>query len=228
MLNKNKFYGSFIVILFSILTANAQTDITYRSMVTTADISASVDNNLAIGMIPGNGGVTSMGSATYQIPIDIPTGGNDMMPSLSLNYNSLTPNGQLGIGWNLSGISAITYTEKNSFFDGTLEGVNLRGGSPFMLDGNRLVGISGTYGTNNAVYAKENQDFSVITSKSNSTGCTNCPAYFEVKTQNGWLLEYGKTTDAKDLHTNGSDIITWYISKISDNNGNYIDYIYDY
>ncbi len=222
----NQLILSIVCLLVSTLSMYAQTNISYRPMITNADISASIDNNLAVGKIPGGGGVTFMGSASYQIPIELPGGTNGMVPTLSLDYNSLTPNGLLGSGWSLNGISAITYTEKNNFFDGAPAGINLRNGSPFLLDGSRLVGLTGTYGTNNATYAKENHDFSVISSKSNTTGCTNCPAYFEVKTQNGLLIEYGKTADSKDLHSNGIDVTAWYINKISDNNSNYIEYVY--
>ena len=62
-----------------------------------------------VGTINGQESVSSSGAAIYNIPIDVPPGINGMVPHLNLTYNSQSSNGTLGIGWNLAGLSMISY-----------------------------------------------------------------------------------------------------------------------
>jgi hypothetical protein len=47
-----------------------------------------------------------------------------MQPKLSINYNSNVGNGQLGVGFSLSGLSAIHRCAKTIVTDGIKGGVN--------------------------------------------------------------------------------------------------------
>lgn len=47
------------------------------------------------------------GSYAENLPIVIPNGRGGVQPSLSLNYNSNSPNGVAGVGWSIHGLPAI-------------------------------------------------------------------------------------------------------------------------
>jgi len=76
-----------------------------------------INTNLPVGAIEGRASVSPNGNANYSIPIILPPGTNGMMPTLAIQYNSAVPNGILGRGWSLSGVSAISRTSKDIYHD---------------------------------------------------------------------------------------------------------------
>jgi hypothetical protein len=222
-------------VLLNILTimvyvcTQAQT-VSYQPLYNQATFDAkTIDQSKSIGVVAGSHGVNLGGNATYTIPIHIPMGINGMQPSVSINYNSGAGNGLLGYGWALSATSSITYDRKNLYHDGVLEPAYINAGSPFVLDGQRLIPISGSNGANGTEYRTEQESFSRIKSYGSSGGCSTCPNYFIVEQKDGIVIEYGtleSTNITKLKNTNGTLPIIWYLSKVKDLYGNYIEYKY--
>src|SRR5262249_36502506 len=63
------------------------------------------------------------GSASYSIPIVVAPGRAGMQPALSINYSSRGGNGEMGMGWSLSGLSAIHRCPATLDQDGYVSGV---------------------------------------------------------------------------------------------------------
>ena len=61
-------------------------------------------------------------------------------------YNSQSGSGLLGMGWNISGLSAITRVGKNKNFDDETSPLSFSSDDRYVLDGTRLLLKSGVYG----------------------------------------------------------------------------------
>ena len=73
------------------------------------------NTNLPVGAIPATDMVTSLGAASYTIPIEVVPGTQGVQPNLAIVYNSMCDYGILGPKIDLSGISVISRTGKNQF-----------------------------------------------------------------------------------------------------------------
>lgn len=178
--------------------------------------------------IPGDYGVSSSGAATYTIPIQVPPGLAGIEPKLALNYNSQAGNGQLGVGWNLSGLSAITRCPQTSAQDGSRVGVKFATTDRFCLDGKRLMMVSGTYGAAGSTYQTEIESFVQVTAVGavTGTGATG-PVSFTVKTKDGLTMQYGATTDSQiPVSSTLNTVRVWALNQISDVKGNYLNVVY--
>jgi len=188
------------------------------------DLSSRVlDFSKQIGYIPGSFSVGNSGDANYSIPIPLPIGTNGMTPQLLIGYNSNTGDGNMGFGFNLSSGSAITLVPKNIYSDGQVRSIELDGNDPMMLDGNRLILYSGTYGTPGSEYRTEAETYNRIL----AYGSGNQIEYFEVQTKDGKVLSYGNTQNSQ-LIPNGSTNkpIAWMLTHVEDALGYSIDYEY--
>lgn len=185
-----------------------------------------LDFDLPVGSTAGMASVSLTGAANYTIPIFCPPGTAGLQPSLSLAYSSQAGNGIAGYGWNLTGLSAITRTGLTIYHDERVEGIDFDD-DRFALDGQRLIKSfkSEQYGADGTRYFTEIFNGSRIISHG-SIG--NGPAWFEVIGKDGSIVEYGKTDNSR-LTSQRPDqtTITWYINRITDPNGNYIQFIYD-
>ena len=154
---------------------------------------------MPFGTTPGAAGVSPTGAATYQIPIHIPPGTAGIQPNISLVYNSQAGNGILGWGWNLKGLSAITRVPQTIYHDEQIGGIKLDDDDRFALDGNKLIMTNGVdYGDDLAEYHTTIETFSLVTSYGDIGGG---PDWFEVKTKNGLIMEFGKTSNNTSIQS---------------------------
>lgn len=183
------------------------------------------EGNGVVGAIPATVDISALGGATYTIPIQVPEGINGMQPNLSIVYNSQSGNGLLGWGWNLGGISAITREGPKMFHDFATLPVDFEH-DRFALDGQRLMAISGKYGCDQTEYKTEVDGLNKIVSHHDANETTNGPAWFEVRTAEGLIMEYGRTWDSRICLQQSNDVCIWLLNKVKDRNDNYIEYHY--
>jgi hypothetical protein len=177
------------------------------------------NTNLPVGVTAGVADVSATGAATYTIPIFVSPGINSMEPQIALNYNSQNGNGILGIGWSLSGFSAISLAPNAVYNDGYFEAIKFGGAhnrysERYALDGNRLVELS----SNN--FRTEIESFQKIDKSGSGTNIK-----FTLHNKNGITTFYGQTPNSR-IMLDSNNILSWLIDKIEDPNGNYITYEY--
>ncbi len=97
------------------------------------------ETEYAVGQIPYQENVTPYGGRMYNVPIMI-TPLAKFSPQISLQYNSQTGNGLAGYGWNIGGLSSITMTNKNLYYNGKVAPANINDADAvYSLDGIPLV-----------------------------------------------------------------------------------------
>lgn len=181
-------------------------------------------NTGMVGAIGGTLNISALGGAVYSIPIMMPQGIGGMTPNIAATYNNQTGNGLLGWGWNLSGLSSIVRTGQTLYHDNNETAVNFVD-DRYLLDGNRLMLCSGTYGGNNSIYKTEIDEMSKIVAYSEGY---NGPSSFVVYKKDGTIWEYGSTDDSRIEPQNRNDVVlTWLVNKISDRDGNSIVFHYN-
>lgn len=181
-------------------------------------------NDGVVGAIEGTVNVGKLGAAVYSIPLQLPEGLGGIMPQLSICYNSQARNGLLGWAWELAGISAITRTGRNLYYDGVI-GPEDYETDRFLLDGQRLMLVGGgTYGCHGATYHTEEDRMSNIKSYNESN--YHGPSYFVERTSDGKTIFYGSSTDSKALVNFNHDVNIWLIKKVADPYGNVMEYHY--
>ena len=171
------------------------------------------------GSTAGDLSVSLAGAANYSIPIAVPPGIQDVVPTLGLQYTSQGANGLAGWGWNVSGLSTISRLPATKYYDQKHKGINFKD-DRFALDGQRLLLTSGTYGAHGSVYQTESySNIKVIAYGSSPYGSTYGPSYFIVYYPNGASAWYGNSGNSRSK-------LEWAIFRWQDPQGNYMDYQY--
>ena len=149
----------------------------------------------AVGVTRGAPSVSSAGTAVYEIPLTLPPGTNGLTPRLSLRYSHTQGSGLFGVGWSLTGLSAIVRCNKTYAQDaGVPSAATLAVSDGYCLDGNRLRLTGGTYGTAGSTYQTEIETFSRVLAQGVAG---NGPASWEVRGKDGLIYEYGNSADSR-------------------------------
>ncbi|NLI23527.1 MAG: hypothetical protein GX419_02315 [Bacteroidales bacterium] len=183
----------------------------------------SLNTSYLVGSTNGTINVNAMGGASYTVPLDLPPGVNGLAPQLSLVYSSGSGSGLAGYGWQLGGISVISRCGRNFYNDGTLSDIELNYNDRYTMDGQRLITTSGDYGRENTTYQTENDVFTRVVSEY-SLG--NGPQKFYAQTKNGLKYLYGYDEDGRQKVEGYDEVISWYVTEVSDLYGNVINYSY--
>lgn len=170
--------------------------------------------------------VSSSGGATYVVPLQLPPNTGGHTAALALSYRSDDGNGLFGVGWSLSGLSAITRCAKNPAEEGIRQGVQNDWSDLYCLDGQKLRLKSGSYGGDGATYATARESYSRVTSYGTSG---SGPQWFKVELKDGRILEFGRTPDSRLEVSSGSTVRAWMLNAAMDRstNGNPIRYTYE-
>ncbi len=181
----------------------------------------STNTSLSSGSIAGVASINN-GASGYKIDIAVPPGTNGIEPELSIQYNSMGNSSSYGYGWGLGGLSAIGRAGRNKLHDGVTSAVNFSADDRFVLNGQRLKLLNGSYGVGGSIYAFESEGFERITAFGGSPGD---PSYFIMETKDGIKYEFGKDNNSRQQN-NAGKAIQWHISKMIYPDGNYISYHY--
>lgn len=183
--------------------------------------------DLFVGETPGSFNISPTGAVLYTVPLKLPEGINEMIPSLAITYNSQAGNGNMGFGWSISGLSAITRIGNDWYHDGNNDPVDFDDNDKFALDGNRLIigNLNSVYGMAGSQYTTEIYTGSRITAYGQKG---SGPEYFKVESLDGNIYYYGNSEDSKTIinYDDDESVFSWAVSKIEDRFGNEINYTY--
>ena len=159
----------------------------------------------------------------YEIPIEVPPGTAGLKPNLSLVYRSHGGNGTVGLGWSVSGLSAVSRCRKTVAQDGGWGDVGYDADDRYCLNGRRLVAVSGDYGADGTEYRTETDSFARVVSRG---AAGSGPQWFEVWSRSGRKTEYGRTGDSRVEAAGRSDVRQWRVNRVTDTVGNYLTVSY--
>ena len=180
-----------------------------------------------VGTLPGRFEVDPNGAANFTIPLELPAAARGLEPALGLAYTSQSGDGPLGVGWALSGQSAITRCAHTLADDGELAPVRMDPTDALCLDGARLELMAGAALEAGASYRPRRDDLSRATMIAGSEdGATICASGlgFEVRRHDGTIATYGCERDAIVEIPLG--VHTWALSSVRDRFGNSVAYHY--
>ncbi|MCO7224051.1 RHS repeat-associated core domain-containing protein [Pleionea sp. CnH1-48] len=177
----------------------------------------------AVGSLPGEFKATPSGTANYSIPIMVAPGSGGLIPQLTLDYDSSSSNGIVGVGWNINGLSAISRCPKNKEQEGSAGTLRLDSNDRLCFDGRKLFAKSGSYWSDGSVYELEDKSPIKITAHAGSGIYSSQITHFTVKSTSGVISTYGSQDAPVALD---GKVFTWPLTKQQDASGNYIDYQY--
>ena len=176
-------------------------------------------------MLAGEFNVTSGGQASYKLDILTARGTAGLTPSVNLGYSSGGGNGLVGLGWGLNAGGQISRCRQTEGQDNNALAIAWGQTDRFCLNGQRLLVVSGTYGTPDSTYKTEIDSYARITAVGGTAGHPNA---FTVEHKNGLVENYGGSSDSKyQLDSSDSKtVLTWAINERLDALNNRIEFTY--
>jgi RHS repeat-associated protein len=177
---------------------------------------------------PGSFSVSSTGAAAYVMPLAV-LPGRGVAPRSSITYSSAASDGFLGVGFNLSGVTAVARCAANLADDGFMRPVKYDDHDHFCLDRARLVQVGESF-RHNGAGTREYRTFpdtfaKVIAYYPASFGTKRGPERFEVFEKSGRILDYGGTAESRAMATD--DVVAaWWLSRERDRRNNAAVYRY--
>ncbi|TGK15106.1 RHS repeat-associated core domain-containing protein [Leptospira stimsonii] len=144
--------------------------------------------------------VDHTGKASFSIPVEVPPGAGDLVPSISLSYQSGNPDsGFLGKGWSLSGFPKVS---KNPSF-----GIHNVASDQFVSD---LTGELRSSGA--GIFKSKTETFQKVTKNSNG---------WTVREKTGLESSFGSipSSSSKIVDPSGNEL-AWAVDQVRDLNGN--------
>lgn len=148
------------------------------------------------------------GAFSHAIPITVPPGRKGIQPALGLSYRSSNPNSWVGLGFSLNPGYIVRST---------------RLGPPTYIDTQDTFYLITDSGTTELVHLIDNLYQAKIES-SFTKFFKEVDDSWKAVAKDGSTLRFGQTNDAKETSTSGT--FSWYITKATGTNGNYIEFNY--
>ncbi len=159
---------------------------------------------------------SNYGDAGFSITLDILQGRNGMQPQVSLAYSSSIGNGVLGKGFDINFESAITIDTRKKLPEYNENDI-------YMLDGTQLRLIN-KYNDYYEYELKRKTGYQIIRRYNPYSNESDKIDYWEVISSNGVISRYG--LEENSTVGQGDKIFTWYLTKIVDQNQNFVEYKY--
>ena len=189
---------------------------------------ASRPDSAVAGTLNGDFEVNANGAGNYSIELETPPGTNGVAPNLAIAYNSQAPDGILGLGFSLSGLSAISRCPATRRLDGYFGATYFDKRDRFCLDGQRLVKVAGAgdYPAAGSVYDTERETWTKVVAQGS---CGDGPCSFVAWNKDGTRLDFGADPGTRVPLPNRPDIASWQIGRSTDRNGNsvVVSYAFD-
>jgi len=164
------------------------------------------------------------GAFSYQLPVAVPPGRNNLAPNVALSYSSQSGVGVAGYGWSLSATGSVARCASNFSIDGYASNVVFSAADKLCLNGSRLINVAGSYGYSGTRYKTE-VDSGVIVEQLGGSS-TSSYAYFRVTHKNGRISYYGDDSYSRFKPAGAAAVLRWYQRKDVDQFDNNILYSY--
>ena len=189
--------------------------------VQTAPIPAESALSATVIAVGADFSVSNQGAATYNIPLALPAGIGSHTPELSLNYSSLAGNGDAGVGWSLSAVSAISRCQKTLEEDGLFKEITFTNADALCLGGEKLRLVSGSNLQSGAEYRLDKQP--EVKVRQSGTGASS---YFTLYRPSGEALTFGGGLQSRQIDNISGMPYSWLQSTQVNLFGQTIEYQY--